>query len=185
MARLSRADRRDGKRGARVDLLAAEVNAECRCITLAQAIAWRKDGLGALRRLNWASVHRGLHQRSPLGCERSDQRRLAGVSPVPANSADAPPAAPRRTASLGAISPPAQIHPNCCWLDPQEACIWIRPATSLCLVIGPEGGLSDRDLAAIGAAGGRGLRLGPRILRTETAGLAAISALQARLGDWR
>jgi 16S rRNA (uracil1498-N3)-methyltransferase len=58
-------------------------------------------------------------------------------------------------------------------------------ATSLCLVIGPEGGLSDRDLAAIHAAGGRGLRLGPRILRTETAGLAAISALQARLGDWR
>ena len=48
---------------------------------------------------------------------------------------------------------------------------------------GPEGGLSERDLAAARAAGFTGLRLGPRILRTETAGLAAIAALQALYGD--
>ena len=40
-----------------------------------------------------------------------------------------------------------------------------------------------RDRTQLLAAGFRGLRLGPRILRTETAGLAAISALQARFGD--
>lgn len=52
------------------------------------------------------------------------------------------------------------------------------------LAIGPEGGLGERDLTLLRTAGYRGLRLGPRILRTETAGIAAISALQAVLGDF-
>ena len=51
------------------------------------------------------------------------------------------------------------------------------------LAIGPEGGWSDLDREQLRAAGFHGLRLGPRILRTETAGLAAIAALQARFGD--
>jgi 16S rRNA (uracil1498-N3)-methyltransferase len=54
---------------------------------------------------------------------------------------------------------------------------------TIALVVGPEGGLSERDLATLRAAGFRGLRLGPRILRTETAGLAAVAALQALYGD--
>lgn len=57
------------------------------------------------------------------------------------------------------------------------------PGENITLVIGPEGGLSSRDLATLRAAGFRGLRLGPRILRTETAGLAALAALQALHGD--
>lgn len=56
-------------------------------------------------------------------------------------------------------------------------------AAEVALLVGPEGGLSERDLATAQAAGFRGLRLGPRILRTETAGLAAIAALQAIYGD--
>ena len=51
------------------------------------------------------------------------------------------------------------------------------------LVVGPEGGLGERDVAALTAAGFNGLVLGPRILRTETAGLAALAALQALHGD--
>lgn len=51
------------------------------------------------------------------------------------------------------------------------------------LVVGPEGGLGDRDIAALQDSGFAGLRLGPRILRTETAGLAALAALQALHGD--
>lgn len=51
------------------------------------------------------------------------------------------------------------------------------------LVVGPEGGLGDRDVMALKDAGFQGLRLGPRILRTETAGLAALAALQALHGD--
>lgn len=53
------------------------------------------------------------------------------------------------------------------------------------LAIGPEGGWSPRDREQLLSAGFIGLRLGPRVLRTETAGLAAIAALQARFGDYR
>ncbi|MFA7487479.1 MAG: RsmE family RNA methyltransferase, partial [Lysobacteraceae bacterium] len=51
-------------------------------------------------------------------------------------------------------------------------------------VIGPEGGLGDRDLAQLRAAGAQGIRIGPRVLRTETAGLALLAAMQALYGDF-
>jgi 16S rRNA (uracil1498-N3)-methyltransferase len=51
------------------------------------------------------------------------------------------------------------------------------------LVVGPEGGLGERDVSTLHAAKFEGMRLGPRILRTETAGLAALAALQAIHGD--
>jgi 16S rRNA (uracil1498-N3)-methyltransferase len=49
--------------------------------------------------------------------------------------------------------------------------------------IGPEGGWSQKDRDILRLHDFRGLRLGPRVLRTETAGLAAIAALQAKFGD--
>lgn len=52
------------------------------------------------------------------------------------------------------------------------------------LVVGPEGGLSEHDTRLLEHAGFSALRLGPRILRTETAGIAALAALQALHGDW-
>lgn len=51
------------------------------------------------------------------------------------------------------------------------------------LLIGPEGGLSERELEQACAAGFIAIGFGPRILRTETAAIAAIGALQARWGD--
>lgn len=51
------------------------------------------------------------------------------------------------------------------------------------LVIGPEGGLDPLEIARLDAAGYRGVRLGPRILRTETAALVALSVLQFVAGD--
>jgi 16S rRNA (uracil1498-N3)-methyltransferase len=51
------------------------------------------------------------------------------------------------------------------------------------LAIGPEGGWSPRDRGQLAGAGFEGVRLGPRIMRTETAGLAAIAVLQSRCGD--
>lgn len=56
-------------------------------------------------------------------------------------------------------------------------------STSIVIAIGPEGGWSPRDRGILQGQGFAGLRLGPRILRTETAGLAAIAALQSRFGD--
>lgn len=54
---------------------------------------------------------------------------------------------------------------------------------SVALLVGPEGGLDPREISAAEAAGFSPLQLGPRILRTETAPLAAIAILQARWGD--
>lgn len=54
---------------------------------------------------------------------------------------------------------------------------------ALVLAVGPEGGLSERDLLQLRQTGFVGLHLGPRILRTETAGMAALAALQAVFGD--
>jgi 16S rRNA (uracil1498-N3)-methyltransferase len=51
------------------------------------------------------------------------------------------------------------------------------------LLIGPEGGLSDAERTAASAAQFKGLSLGPRILRTETAALAALAIIQQQLGD--
>jgi 16S rRNA (uracil1498-N3)-methyltransferase len=51
------------------------------------------------------------------------------------------------------------------------------------LLIGPEGGLSEGERQQARAAGYTGLRLGPRVLRTETAALTALAALQSRWGD--
>lgn len=60
----------------------------------------------------------------------------------------------------------------------------VMPDTGAILAIGPEGGLGDRDTQRLTEAGFSGLALGPRILRTETAGLAALAAIHACHGDF-
>jgi 16S rRNA (uracil1498-N3)-methyltransferase len=50
--------------------------------------------------------------------------------------------------------------------------------------VGPESGLAQTELELALHAGFTAVRLGPRVLRTETAGLAAIAALQAVAGDF-
>jgi len=54
----------------------------------------------------------------------------------------------------------------------------------LLVVVGPEGGISESEHAAMEAAGAIRVRLGADILRTSTAGMAAISVLQSRLNRW-
>ncbi len=58
------------------------------------------------------------------------------------------------------------------------------PQREIELLVGPESGLDDRESAAARAAGFTAVRLGPRTLRTETAGMAALAALQALAGDF-
>lgn len=52
------------------------------------------------------------------------------------------------------------------------------------LLVGPEGGLAEDELETAALIGFKRLRLGPRVLRTETAGPAALAALQALAGDF-
>ena len=57
------------------------------------------------------------------------------------------------------------------------------PATKVCLLIGPEGGFSDKEYGDAEAAGFAAVSLGPRILRTETAAVAALTIAQTLWGD--
>lgn len=59
------------------------------------------------------------------------------------------------------------------------------PSPRVSLLVGPEGGLSEQELDNARVARFTPVRLGPRILRTETAPLAAIAAIQALWGDFR
>lgn len=59
------------------------------------------------------------------------------------------------------------------------------PATGeVLLVVGPEGGIPDGELARLVVAGGRPVRLGSSVLRTSTAGAAAASVVSARTARW-
>lgn len=114
------------------------------------------------------------HWRSVVGsaCEQSGRARVPAVS------------APRSLqATLAALAPGGLRL----ILDPEGelsfSTLHVDADTAVLLAIGPEGGWSPLDRQQLRDAGFQGLRLGPRILRTETAGLAAIAALQARFGD--
>jgi 16S rRNA (uracil1498-N3)-methyltransferase len=60
-----------------------------------------------------------------------------------------------------------------------------RPRGSIMLLVGPEGGISSEETALAAHSGFCGVRLGPRILRTETAAMAALAGIQALWGDFR
>lgn len=59
-----------------------------------------------------------------------------------------------------------------------------RPAGPVTLLAGPEGGFSPQEADAAARAGFTPIRLGPRVLRTETAAVAALAALQVLWGDF-
>ena len=54
----------------------------------------------------------------------------------------------------------------------------------LILVVGPEGGIAPQELDALAAAGASLVRLGAEVLRTSTAGPAALAALNVKLDRW-
>ena len=103
-------------------------------------------------------------------CEQSGRRRLPGLGQA---------ARLEDWLTLG--------HPGGILLDHRSATplpALPAPVGNLMLLVGPEGGLSEIERAAARAAGFTGVCLGPRILRTETAPLAAIAAIQALWGDF-
>ena len=61
----------------------------------------------------------------------------------------------------------------------------VPDAGPVVVVVGPEGGLTEEELATFRAAGATSVRLGAEVLRTSTAGVAAVAALLSRTGRWR
>ena len=123
----------------------------------------RLDGERADKRLrHWRSV-------VASACEQSGRARVPEV------------AGPRSLADALADLPSTRLL-----LDPEatQPLPSNIPSGGCALAIGPEGGWSPQDIATLQAAGFIGARLGPRVLRTETAGLAAIAALQMLAGDF-
>lgn len=103
-------------------------------------------------------------------CEQSGRARVPTV--------DAPTALRKALPGLGGVL---------LVLDPAAnlplAAAPVEHGRGVSLLVGPEGGFSATELTDIIAAGGIGVRLGPRVLRTETAGVAALAALQTSFGD--
>lgn len=60
----------------------------------------------------------------------------------------------------------------------------VPAAGRVVVVVGPEGGLTDEEVAAFADAGARSVRLGAEVLRTSTAGVAALAAMLARTPRW-
>ena len=69
--------------------------------------------------------------------------------------------------------------------DAEQTLAALPPAREVQLLIGAEGGLDPQEVLAAQQCGFQAVRLGPRVLRTETAGLAALAAMQALWGDFR
>lgn len=69
--------------------------------------------------------------------------------------------------------------------DAEQALVDLPPVTNVQMLIGAEGGLDPQEIVAAQQVGFKAVKMGPRILRTETAGLAALAAMQALWGDFR
>ena len=104
-------------------------------------------------------------------CEQSGRNRLPEIAPITELAAWL--GQPRQTA-------PIVLRPDC----PRGLAQLPGPGGTIFLLVGPAGGWSDRELAMFDAARCVEVGLGPRVLRTETAGLAALAAMQALWGDF-
>jgi 16S rRNA (uracil1498-N3)-methyltransferase len=109
-------------------------------------------------------------------CEQSGRNRVPTVTPV---------------VDLPQYLAQAQVENDIRWIClPEDASGAIRlrdqapPQRTITLFVGPEGGFEDSEIRAARAAGFVPLRLGSRVLRTETAGPAALAAIMALWGDW-
>lgn len=119
----------------------------------------------AKRREHWQSV-------AASACEQSGRVRLPLVD-APLSLKDwfgAKPAAVDAELILkpGAVESLASVN---------------APHTKVCILIGPEGGFSDTEYEDARITGFQAVSLGPRVLRTETAAVAALTVLQTRWGD--
>ena len=79
----------------------------------------------------------------------------------------------------------ARARASCSTRRREASLASLPAATALDVLVGPEGGLTDDELAQATRAGLRAVRMGPRILRADTASLAALAAVNLLWGDFR
>jgi 16S rRNA (uracil1498-N3)-methyltransferase len=191
-ATLVRADR-DGAT-VRIDRYAAVARESPLDVTLAQAIAANDAMDYAVRKaveLGVAAIQPLVTARSaPLPSGERGERRLAHWRSVVVAACEQcgrnrlpPVAAPLALKEWMAAWPGRGVV-----LAPEASrtlAALAAPAPPVALAVGPEGGFTDGELDAARAAGFAEVALGPRVLRTETAAVAALAAMQALWGDLR
>ena len=84
-------------------------------------------------------------------------------------------------ALLGSVDLAVVLHESAS--VPLSSCA-VPDVGMVAVVVGPEGGLTDEEVAVFSAAGATPVRLGAEVLRTSTAGVAAVSALLSRTARW-
>jgi 16S rRNA (uracil1498-N3)-methyltransferase len=155
-------------RGERMDLVvqkATELGVSGLVPVLTERSVVRLTAQQADRRLNhWRAI-------AVAACEQSGRNRLPAIaSPVPLKDY-------LRTNTDGSMR---------LLLSPAATATLAdlpRLVSAVTVLIGPEGGLAEAEQEAAVAAGFRPVRLGPRVLRTETAAIAALTLLQREFGD--
>jgi len=141
--------------------------------------------LGATRLIAFEGERSVVRLAPEKARERAERwRRIAAEAARQCGRADAPEidAPCTLAAALGSVPPSFWrfvLHPGGGPLPADEA----PPGAAA--VVGPEGGLTDTEVAACEEAGARRVGLGPRVLRAETAAVVAVALLQARYGDLR
>lgn len=108
-------------------------------------------------------------------CEQCGRNRLPAIAPI--DAFDRWVAAQRDRLGMKLMLSP--VHPAAFSSLEKPA-----PGTPITLLIGPEAGLTDAEEALAVSAGFAPILLGPRVMRTETAALAALAAIHARWGDF-
>lgn len=166
-------------------------------VTLAQALLKGDRGERAVELATEAGVDAVL----PWAAERAIARWDAGPRGAKAlerwrETARQAAKQARRAAvpDVGAVVDTAQLADRC--LDAtvilvlHESAVEPLPAVTLpaagdiLLVVGPEGGITDAELAVLTAVGARPVRLGPQVLRASTAGVVALAAVGALSSRW-
>lgn len=141
---------------------------------IAAVIPWQAER--SVSRWEGAKVSKGVARWQTIATEAAKQA-LRAFNPV-VNE----PVTSKQLAHL--VSDFAQVLV----LDPTASegltSIEIAPSGSIAIVVGPEGGISEAELELLEAKGAKRVHLGTSILRTSTAGLAAISVIESRLGRW-
>ena len=156
-------------RGERMDLVVQKAT-ELGVTQLAPLILER-----SVVRLDAQQAHRKLnrwHAIAVAACEQSGRNRLPEVL-APATLREFLQSAASVAPTRLLLSPTAARR-----LEDLDA-----PVSAVSVLIGPEGGLADSEQAAALAAGFTAVCLGPRVLRTETAALVALTLLQREFGD--
>lgn len=106
-------------------------------------------------------------------CEQCGRNRLPKIHGVMDFSAWL-----RKSSTAPSTTPRVLLHPDA----PRGS--WSKVRAPVAIIIGPEGGFAQDEVFDAERAGVTLARFGMRVLRTETAGLAAITALQAVAGEW-